>query len=281
MPPPLISVLLPCYNHEKFVDQAIKSVLAQIYEHWQLILVDDCSQDGSVDIMRAYAKSDNRIILLENEKNVGVNESLVAGLEHAAGDFYCGCAADDYISDRGFFWKAMDMTHGGAASGVYGIAERIRATDGSLIDRIGCGVKDGYISPDRFKESFLSRTSFVTGYSSIWRMEMIEKVGGFPMNLGPQTDYFINHVLPAKWGVYFLPEVTTMVRIFENGRNYSGGATVPEKIERHATFENMWRSEVGEIDQNLLLSWRNQLIYDLCGGEKVDYWKTIYHQYLK
>lgn len=275
----MISVLMPCYNHGKYLEQAIKGVLGQSYGDFELILIDDGSTDDSYDIMRAYASGDRRIKTIHSEENQGADEAFQAGMEMARGDFYSGCAADDYLCDDNFFKKVITHLDGSSAAGCYGVAKRIRGDDESTIDLIGSGSKIGYIAPREFIDSFLSRTSFVTGFSAVWNMDFIDFVGGFPSKLGPQADYFINHVLPAKWGAYFIQDVTTVVRVFPDG--YSSSAKTEDKIRRHALFEKMWKLEIGLVDASLLHPWRKQLIYDLCGGVDVEEWTKVYLDNLK
>ena len=67
---PAISVLIPLYNAEKFIAQAIESVLNQTYTDFELIIVDNCSTDRSVEIARNY-ESDKRVKIFENDENIG------------------------------------------------------------------------------------------------------------------------------------------------------------------------------------------------------------------
>jgi glycosyltransferase involved in cell wall biosynthesis len=67
----LVSVLMPNYNSEKYVGEAIESVLNQTYTNFEFIICDDCSTDGSWKIIQKYAKKDKRIKILRNEKNLG------------------------------------------------------------------------------------------------------------------------------------------------------------------------------------------------------------------
>lgn len=65
----MISIVMPVYNGEKFLKQSIESVIGQSYKDWELILVNDCSMDHSLEIMQSYAESDNRIKVINNEIN--------------------------------------------------------------------------------------------------------------------------------------------------------------------------------------------------------------------
>jgi len=79
---PSVSVLLTTYNREVFLAAAIESVLCQTYQDFELIIVDDCSSDGTVEIARAYERLDRRIRVVVNERNLGDyrNRNRAAGL---------------------------------------------------------------------------------------------------------------------------------------------------------------------------------------------------------
>ena len=69
MTEPLVSLILLSYNYERYIGDAIRSVLAQTYSHWELIVIDDASSDGSLDVIRSF--SDSRLHLLRMESNLG------------------------------------------------------------------------------------------------------------------------------------------------------------------------------------------------------------------
>ena len=87
-----ISVVIPCYNAEKFIGKAIESVLSQTYSPHEIIVVDDGSTDGSVDVIKKY---ENKIILLQQE-NKGRVESRKRGFYRATGEWVALLDADDY-----------------------------------------------------------------------------------------------------------------------------------------------------------------------------------------
>lgn len=91
----LVSIITPLYNAERFVGQTIESVLAQTYPHWEMIVVNDGSKDGGVEIVRRFAAQDKRITLLE-QPNGGCASARNRGLREAKGRFYCFLDADDY-----------------------------------------------------------------------------------------------------------------------------------------------------------------------------------------
>lgn len=93
-----VSVILPSYNYEKFISEAIDSVLAQTYQDWELIIVDDGSRDGSVAVIEQYTKrTPDKIKLFfhEGRQNKGMVETYKLGLRNCTGDTVAFLEADD------------------------------------------------------------------------------------------------------------------------------------------------------------------------------------------
>ena len=90
---PTISVLMPLYNGEKHLAEAIESVLKQTYTDFELLIIDDCSTDVSVKIINSY--DDRRIRLVQNKKNLGQSASMNKGLRFAKGIYIARMDQDD------------------------------------------------------------------------------------------------------------------------------------------------------------------------------------------
>lgn len=92
----MVSIITPCYNAGKFIGQTIESVQSQTYNNWEMIIVDDCSTDNSVDVIGRYAKSDERIKLVTLKKNTGSpSEPRNIAISRAIGDVIFFLDADD------------------------------------------------------------------------------------------------------------------------------------------------------------------------------------------
>lgn len=90
---PAITVLMPVYNAEKFLAEAIDSILRQAFTDFEFLIIDDGSSDNSVRIVRSYA--DARIRFLQNEKNLGITATLNKGIAQASADLIARMDADD------------------------------------------------------------------------------------------------------------------------------------------------------------------------------------------
>jgi len=93
---PLISVIVPIYNVEKYLNRCIDSIINQTYRNLEIILVDDGSPDNCPKICDEYAKKDSRIIVI-HKKNTGVSETRNFGLKYANGDYITFVDSDDWI----------------------------------------------------------------------------------------------------------------------------------------------------------------------------------------
>lgn len=93
-----ISVIIPVYNTEKFLRRCLDSVIKQTYRNLQIICVNDNSPDNSFKILEEYAKKDPRILIVNNEKNLGLFHARIEGIKKSKGDYIAFLDSDDYIS---------------------------------------------------------------------------------------------------------------------------------------------------------------------------------------
>jgi glycosyltransferase involved in cell wall biosynthesis len=94
-----VSVIVPVYNVEKYIRKCIDSILSNTFKDFELILVDDCSQDNSLDICDEFSKRDNRVKIIRNKKNTGVSLSRRIGLEASIGEYIQYIDSDDWIEN--------------------------------------------------------------------------------------------------------------------------------------------------------------------------------------
>ena len=95
-----VSIIMPVYNAERYLREAIDSVLRQIYTDFELLLINDRSTDHSQEICEEYAQKDSRIVLLKNDSDIhGPGPTRNIGLDHATGEYMYFMDADDWIED--------------------------------------------------------------------------------------------------------------------------------------------------------------------------------------
>lgn len=100
---PLVSIITPTYNSEKFISEAIQSVQKQSYLDWEMIIVDDCSKDKTVEIIQNFMEDDHRIHLIQLQKNSGAGIARNTALTDAKGRYIAFLDSDD-------IWKTEKLS---------------------------------------------------------------------------------------------------------------------------------------------------------------------------
>lgn len=105
----LVSVITPAYNCELFIEYTIESVINQTYKNWEMIIVNDCSTDNTFDILKKYSEKDNRIKIINLNKNVGVSEARNIAIRNAVGKYIAFLDSDDLWTSEKLEKQVMFM----------------------------------------------------------------------------------------------------------------------------------------------------------------------------
>lgn len=92
-----VSVVVPVYNAEETLERCLDSLISQSYKNIEIVCVNDGSSDSSLKILNKYRKKDERIVVIDNDKNRGCSYTKNKGIDNATGDFICFVDSDDYI----------------------------------------------------------------------------------------------------------------------------------------------------------------------------------------
>lgn len=131
---PLVSVIIPCYNHAKYLRQRIDSVLHQSFTDFEVILLDDCSTDNSFDIMQEYANSEPVAHIITNNTNSGTPFiQWQKGLKLAKGKYIWIAESDDFASND-FLEKQLEILENNTAIGICFSASSWVDIDNNIIE---------------------------------------------------------------------------------------------------------------------------------------------------
>lgn len=167
---PLVSVLMTVYNREKYIAEAIESVIASTYQNWELIIVDDQSKDRSVEIAREYEKKDNRIKLYINEVNLGDYPNRNRAASHAKGKYLKYLDADDMIYKYTLNYMVEAMENEESAA----LGLSVNIIDGNVPYPEISDCKDTY------SVEYIGKSILGCGPSaSIIRRDIFDSIGGF------------------------------------------------------------------------------------------------------
>jgi len=163
---PLVSVVAIFLNAERFLDEAVRSVIAQTYPQWELLLVDDGSTDGSSAIARAWAEREpRRVRYLEHpgHQNRGMSESRNLGLQHARGEYLAMLDADDVWLPEKLARQVAILEANPAAALLFGAPLYWFGWTGQAEDRARDYVIDLKLPLDRVHEPPALLLSFLQG----------------------------------------------------------------------------------------------------------------------
>ena len=105
---PRLSIGMPVYNGELFIQQAIESILAQTFTDFELIISDNASTDSTQEICQNFSKKDNRIRIFKQDKNIRTHRNFIFVLKQAKGKYFAWAAVDDYL-DKDFMEKNLKV----------------------------------------------------------------------------------------------------------------------------------------------------------------------------
>lgn len=271
---PLVSVIMPSYNHEKFISIAIGSVLNQTFTDFELIIIDDASKDRSKEIIKVYQERENRIHAIFHDENKGIAKTMNEGIEEAGGKFIASIASDDvWVKDK--LKKQLKTLEKNEDLVVW--------SEGLIIDAQGNHIgelftqkhgasekkKSGHI----FEE--LLKGNFIFGSSRILKRENIGDIR-YNERLRYLNDYQFAVDLARKYEYYFIPEPLAMYRL--HGRNVILSDIMGWRKDWIIVREHFLQKYGNEISNKL----RSELLLSIAKGylnigEKAKARQYVYH----
>ncbi|MDX5436604.1 MAG: glycosyltransferase [Pontibacter sp.] len=218
---PLVSVICLCYNHARFLAEALDSVLHQTYPNLEVIVVDDSSTDNSVEIIHTFLEKHPQIRFISTGKNMGNCAAFNLGLEASKGEYLIDFATDDVLLPERV---AQQVTAFQKLDKNYGVVY----SDADYISESG---KHLYFHSQKYKPApdgdvfaEVLRRYFVCPPTMMVRREVFQELGGYDATLAYEDfDFWVRSA--RKFHYYYLPEVTTKRRV--HGRSMSGGLYKP------------------------------------------------------
>ena len=184
MTQPLVSVCMPAFNAGRFIDEAISSLLSQTFRDFELLIVDDGSSDETLNIAERHAASDNRVKVLQNNRNRGLVYTRNRLLKAASGSLIASADADDVFAHTRL-QQQVDFMSAHADIGVVGGNVQFRDEAGKAIRE-----PSNLDQADAAIRFFLMLGPCIWNTVTVYRKELLCKVGGYQDGLdGGAEDY--------------------------------------------------------------------------------------------
>ncbi len=208
-----LSVIIPNYNHGHLIERALDAITGQSFRPIEIIVVDDASEDQSIDVIHRYRQRYHIVQLIRNDCNRGVIASINRGVENAKGDYLYLGGADDTILP-GFFERGMSgaelCPHAGFSFADYAVV--YPHTNEYRETRLQLRQHSSYISPEELLK-IMQQKQFQLGFlSAIIRRSALTQYFPFPPELKWHFDWFLSHALAFQYGIYYIPETLAVFR---------------------------------------------------------------------
>lgn len=208
---PLVSVVIPCYNHDKFVQNCIQSVIDQTYENIELIIIDDGSKDGSVEKIREMVDiCEQRFARFEfrHRANIGLSETLNEALEWCEGNFISPIASDDMMLPNKSKQQVEYLQKNNECAGVFG---EVNLISSKLIKNKRIEVVKKYY----FNDIFLHNHNLPTA-TQMLKLDKVREVGGYKSGILLEDWYMNLKLTESGNSLDYMPQYFAKYRRHEN-----------------------------------------------------------------
>lgn len=209
---PLVSIVLPCYNHEAFVQESIQSIIDQTYQNIELIIIDDGSKDSSiVKIEEMIEQCRDRFTRFEfrHRPNIGLSATLNEALEWCQGEYYAALASDDIILPTKTEIQVEFLNKHKKVVAVFGGFQVIDGNNQVIRTQLG----ENRSHP--FNEIIMLHKFDLAALTQMIRLESIKNIGGYNDNMLIE-DWYIWLKLSEIGKVYHIKTLLASYRVHDN-----------------------------------------------------------------
>lgn len=198
----LISVIVPIFNTEKYIEKSIRSILRQTYKELEIILVDDGSTDSCPQICDRFEKEDSRVKVI-HKKNGGLSDARNVGMQHASGEYYVFVDSDDYIESDMIeqLYRRIIEDHSDMAMCDFAIVDE----DGNLLKTKTTQVEDSVVDEERFWNEYygVNHIYCVVAWNKLFRRRIFDTIR-FDKGKIHEDEYIIHKIVSQCKRISFL-----------------------------------------------------------------------------
>lgn len=208
-PPSLVSVVIPCYKQAHLLPEAIASVQAQTYPHYEIIVVDDGSPDNTAEVATSYAG-----VCCIRQENRGLAEARNTGLAASRGEFIVCLDADDRLLPAALATGVQGFATHPAAQMVFGRYHTMNA------EGIPSPTPSRLYEGDDYYRDLLAVNYIGTVAAVMYRRAVFNEVGGFRQRVAPAADYDIYLRIARRFPLHHYNAATAEYRIYEGSMSH-------------------------------------------------------------
>lgn len=273
---PLVSILVPVYNHEKYVHECLNSFLELKYKNWEILVCDDGSQDASLSVIQRWWKNNPAVrFTLLTQENQGVCRTLNRLIESANGEYIVICASDDLLLPESIGERMAILCSNPNVDVVIGdavvIDERSREIHQSAMRSL-YHANFAALMKKPSRELVLNWS--IVGPTLLARRSLYNKVGLYDVSLQVEDrDFYLRCLAMAK--LHFLPVVVAKYRIHSTNASRNS-LFARARVWRQVALSNVKNAELYRGIERLFLSSHKMDLLLLSCGDNVFVWSVEY-----
>lgn len=221
MQSPTLGIVIANFNHSHYIGGMLEALLQQSLQPQEIIVMDDGSTDDSVSVITEFTRRNSAVRLLQNSQNMGVTYSYNRGLENLSCDYVGLYAADDIVLS-GFFEKSMAVLNKHPHAGLCfsDPAQYFESNKTIQKNSLGWSREACYFAPDELAE--VIDGWYIAGHTVIGKTQAALEAGGYLPELRWHCDWFLWHVVAARYGACYIPEPLALFRVREGSMSVTG-----------------------------------------------------------
>jgi len=230
----LVSVVIPCYNHEQFVRDSIQSVINQTYQNIELIIIDDGSKDNSVEVIQQMISiCEQRFTRFEfrSRPNKGLSRTLNEALTWCQGEYYSAIASDDQIYENKISKQVALLEKYPNAAGVFGGVTTSAEIKQSKI------ISKHKVNTYAFRDVFL-HNAYIVAPTQLLKLDIVREVGGFSPDLIIEDWYLWLEVTKNGYNLISTDEVFAIYRRHSDNMSSNYDKMMNGRIEVLELYKN-------------------------------------------
>ncbi len=263
--PVTLSVVLVNYNYAHYIAIALEAILAQTRPADEIVIVDDCSTDSSVETITPFLSRHPDIRLVRNEKNIGAMATTNRGLGLVRGDLLFVASSDDAVYPE-LFEVAAGLMQRHPEAALFNSRTELIDGEGRSLGVLPAPMPlgaPGHIPPREAAAHLMRDDGWFSGASAVWRRSHLAAIGGFPPELGAYADGYLSRLLTLRHGCCYTPEVLGRWRRAGGGMAWTAASQFERTRPLLDEIERRMERERDVFPEGYPLIWRNREIFSL------------------
>lgn len=242
-----VSIILPNYNHASYLKTSLSAIFSQSLAPIEVIVIDDASEDNSLDILSEYSNRHTNLKILKNEKNLGPIKSVNRGIKAATGEYLAFCSADDYIKPDflGVMVNCLEKNPNIAICTSDFCTFSGNNIEDLKISPLLKGSRKRKIHPNELSYLINNYFFWIPTNSSLYRRKHLNEFGKLNEDIKWMSDWLLNYQIACKYPVAYIPLPLAGFRVLSSSYSVSR----KKEVSTYDSLFNLLKKQPDEFQE--------------------------------